>query len=201
VSPNRIRNFFLVMATCAFGACSQGGTSPSKEAEFLRQSEELTDRFQSELQMELSLALSEVGPVDAIGVCQSAAPAIGARLSEDSGFTVSRIARGNRNAGNRIPPELEALYSELETSPMQDGSPRSIHRTIGERFVYLRAIPMQEQPCSTCHGSNIDPALSQVISQTYPEDRAVGFEPGELRGAFLIESASRDLTEQSQSFE
>ena len=181
------RSVLLITGMCVLGACSQAETSLPDEAEFLRQSEELTARFQSELQMELSSALSEVGPLGAIGVCQSAAPAIGVRLSDDSGFTVSRIARRNRNAGNGLSSELEALYSELESSPMNDGSPRSVHGTVGERFVYLRAIPMQEQPCSTCHGSNIDPALSEVISQSYPEDLAVGFEPGELRGAFLVE--------------
>ncbi|MGV2495975.1 c-type heme family protein [Pelagerythrobacter aerophilus] len=181
------RSVLLITGVCELGACSQAETSLAIEAEFLRQSEELTARFQSELQMELSSALSEVGPAGAIGVCQSAAPAIGARLSEDSGFTVSRVARRNRNAVNAISPDLEALYSELESSPMQDGSPRPVHGTVGERLVYLRAIPMQEQPCSTCHGSNIDPALSEAISQSYPEDLAVGFEPGELRGAFLVE--------------
>lgn len=185
------RSILLFTAICALGACSQGETSVAEEAEFLRQSEELTARFQSELQMKLSTALGEVGPVGAIGVCQSAAPAIGARLSDDSGFTVGRIARRNRNEGNGISPDLEPLYSELEASPMQNGSPRSVHGTVGERLVYLRAIPMQEQPCSTCHGSNIDPALLEVISQVYPEDRAVGFKPGELRGAFLVERSTK----------
>jgi hypothetical protein len=176
---------------CGLGACSQGETSVAEEAEFLRQSEELTSQFRSELQTELSNALAEVGPVGAIGVCQSTAPAIGARLSEDSGFTVSRIARRNRNAQNGISPDLEALYSDLESSPMQNGSPRSVHGTAGDRLVYLRAIPMQEQPCSACHGSTIDPALSEVIAQSYPEDRAVGFKPGELRGAFLVERSTQ----------
>lgn len=191
MNPDGFRSILLFTATCALAACTQSEMSLPEEAEFLRQSDELTARFQSELQKELSTALSEVGPVGAIGVCRSTAPAIGARLSEDSGFTVSRIARRNRNAQNGISPDLEALYSDLESSPMQDGSPRSVHGTVGERLVYLRAIPMQEQPCSTCHGSNIDPALSEVISQSYPEDRAVGFKPGELRGAFLVERATQ----------
>lgn len=186
-----LRSALFITALCVLSACSLADTSLPDEAEFLRQSEELTARFQSDLQMELSNALGEVGPVGAIGVCRSAAPAIGTRLSDDSGFTVSRIARRNRNAGNGVPPDLEALYSELASSPMQNGSPRSVHGTVGERLVYLRAIPMQEQPCSTCHGSNIDPALSEVISQSYPDDLAVGFEPGELRGAFLVEQSSQ----------
>lgn len=191
MNSDRYRTLLLFVAACAVGACSQGDRSVAEEAEFLLQSEKLTARFQSELQRELSNALSEVGPVGAIGVCQSAAPAIGERLSENSGFRVSRIARRNRNAGNGILPDLEPLYSELEASPMQDGFPRSVHGTVDGRLVYLRAIPMQEKPCSACHGSNIDPALSKVISQSYQDDRAVGFEPGELRGAFLVEQSTK----------
>ena len=54
------------------------------------------------------------------------------------------------------------------------------------RVNYLRAIPMQEQPCSVGHGTDIDPAFAARIAELYPDDLATGFEPGELRGALLV---------------
>jgi len=51
---------------------------------------------------------------------------------------------------------------------------------------------MQEKPCSTCHGTDIDPALEGAIVEAYPQDIATGFEPGDLRGAFLIEHSLAD---------
>ncbi len=52
-------------------------------------------------------------------------------------------------------------------------------------YRYLKAIPMGEA-CVKCHGAAIDTLLMAKIRQLYPEDRAVGFAPGELRGAFTI---------------
>ena len=48
--------------------------------------------------------------------------------------------------------------------------------------------PILTQPlCLTCHGDVQDPALLERIKADYPEDRATGFEAGELRGVFWIE--------------
>ena len=65
---------------------------------------------------------------------------------------------------------------------MDNGTPRKVHGSVDGAMVYLQAIPMKEQPCSVCHGTNIDPAISDAIAAAYPDDLATGFEPGELRG-------------------
>jgi len=54
------------------------------------------------------------------------------------------------------------------------------------RITYLRAIPMVGQPCLSCHGTGIDPAVTARIAKLYPKDKATGFMPGELRGAMLV---------------
>ena len=38
--------------------------------------------------------------------------------------------------------------------------------------------------CATCHGESVEPALLARIRERYPEDQAVGFRVGELRGLF-----------------
>lgn len=188
-----------VMLAAIAGSLSLGGCStnapgePSEEqrAEFLSQSQAVTERFQSELQTTLATAIGEVGAVGAIGVCQSAAPAIAQALSEESGLAVSRIARRNRNANGGLPSELEPLYAQLEAAPMDNGAPRKVHGSVEDRMVYLQAIPMKEQPCSACHGTNIAPAISDAITEAYPADLATGFAPGELRGAFLVQERTQ----------
>lgn len=76
---------------------------------FAQSAAQVADAYQTALQGELGAALKQVGPVGAIGVCQSVAPAIAADMSNEGKFTVSRIARRNRNPGNAVPAELEAL--------------------------------------------------------------------------------------------
>ena len=41
--------------------------------------------------------------------------------------------------------------------------------------------------CLTCHGSSLAPDVAAQISDLYPQDRAVGFEAGDLRGVFWLE--------------
>ena len=190
---NPSKHTLALAAACsalALAACSQDTSSEesdAKQAAFLNRSQEVTAQFQSELQTTLSTAIGEAGAVGAIGVCQSAAPAIAQALSDESGLAVSRIARRNRNAEGGLSPELEPLYAQLEAAPMDNGAPRKVHGSVDGAMVYLQAIPMKEQPCSVCHGTNIDPAISDAIAAAYPDDLATGFEPGELRGAFLVQ--------------
>ncbi len=180
----------LWLALAAAGlaqACAPAGDDSEAEQELVARSSALADQFQADLKQELSTSLAKGGPVAAISVCQSAAPAIAQSLSQEGGAQVRRVARRNRNPGGALPDDLERLYSQLEESPMKEGAPRAVHTMQGDRFTYMRAIPMQEQPCAACHGTELDPAIEAAIARAYPMDRAIGFEPGELRGAFVIQ--------------
>jgi hypothetical protein len=50
----------------------------------------------------------------------------------------------------------------------------------------MKAIPTAEL-CTTCHGSNLDPAIAARLAELYPADRATRFAVGDIRGAFTIE--------------
>lgn len=175
----------LMAASCA----SEQAQSP--DPAFVQEATQLADTYQANLQAELSAAMKQVGPVGAIGVCQSAAPAIAADLSSKGDLAVSRIARRNRNPDNAVPAELDALYQQLEREPLLDGKPQVVSATIGEREVFMRALPMKDQPCSQCHGTSIAPKVMAAIAATYPDDRATGFAAGDLRGAMLVTRPAR----------
>ena len=170
----------LMAASCA----SEQAQSP--ESAFVQEATQLADTYQANLQVELSAAMKQVGPVGAIGVCQSAAPAIAADLSSKGDLAVSRIARRNRNPDNAVPADLDALYQQLEREPLRAGKPHVVTATIGNREVFMRALPMKDQPCSQCHGASIAPEVKAAIATSYPNDRATGFTAGDLRGAMLV---------------
>lgn len=52
-------------------------------------------------------------------------------------------------------------------------------------FTYMKPIQTMGM-CAACHGSNISKPLYNHISEFYPEDQAIGFKPGEIRGAFVV---------------
>ena len=43
--------------------------------------------------------------------------------------------------------------------------------------------------CLTCHGEAdaLPPAIRDRLAESYPDDRAVGYAEGDLRGAFVVE--------------
>ena len=46
---------------------------------------------------------------------------------------------------------------------------------------------MVQPLCLNCHGVELAPDVAGRIAELYPEDRATGFEAGELRGVFWVE--------------
>ena len=57
----------------------------------------------------------------------------------------------------------------------------------GRQLRYLRPLKIVS-PCLACHGDpeRIDPQVLEVLRERYPEDRAVGYSPGDLRGAISV---------------
>lgn len=140
----------------------------------------------------LEAALKEGGPQTALGVCKTVAPEIAAQVSEGFGGTVGRTALKVRNPKNAPDAfETDVLNRFVEEASAGADVSKLEHAEIleagGERtFRYMKAIPMAAAPCSVCHGESVAPDLMQSIRDLYPEDRATGFRPGDIRGAFTI---------------
>lgn len=180
----------LMFACVALGLA--GCAAPVPEAvDVSAKSAALADRFQADLQGQLQAAMKAGGPVGAIGVCQQAAPAIAASLSEESGAEVRRIALKERNPAASPEGELRDRLEQLAAAPLSaDGKPAVMQWTSGSgadaRARFMRAIPMKEQPCAACHGTAIAPEVQARLAELYPADKATGFKPGDLRGAILV---------------
>jgi hypothetical protein len=159
--------------------------------EWVEKSRELSMQLGTELKTELGAAIQKGGPVAAIDVCHTRAPAIAARLSAESGARVGRTALRVRSASN-APDELQRAVLEQFAGDMAAGRVEGpleaafeIKREGGIERHYLRAIPT-EALCLTCHGETLAPELAAAIARDYPGDQATGFKLGELRGAFRV---------------
>lgn len=176
-----------LLASCGDGSSEAG---PVDEAAVTARSAPVAQEFQQKLKAQLVAALTNGGPESAVSVCSQVAPAIAAAASEENGAEVSRIARKHRNSDAGVPATMQSQYDALAAQPLSDGKPAVQIWRSGEgenaRIHYLSAITMQDQPCSVCHGTAVDPALKQHIDNLYPGDLAIGFKPGDLRGAMLI---------------
>jgi hypothetical protein len=144
------------------------------------------------LKAELEAALKSDGPVKALAVCKTVAPAIASDLAASSGGKVGRTALKVRNPANAPDAFEKAVLLRFVEDVAKGADPTKLeHAEIvdadGKRLLrYMKAIPMAPAPCATCHGTDVAPHLLRAIRDLYPADQAVGFKPGEIRGAFTI---------------
>lgn len=187
--PATRRNIVPLLAGAALASITGCSENPVS-ADLADRSNAAADLFQGRLQSELRRALAAGGPVGAVGVCAEAAPSIAADVSEQSGFDVRRVSLRPRNPGAATNAQLSVRLQSLAEMPLDPaGRPATVRWTEGEGTLVthfaMRAVVMQDQPCSACHGSTIAPAVRAAITERYPNDRATGFRAGELRGAIL----------------
>lgn len=143
---------------------------------------ELLAPFKQGLMQALKAGLAE-GPEQAVAACQLQAPAIAAAQST-GGVRVGRTSHRLRNPANASPDWVRPI---LDAYLGQSGGwePQTVSLP-GGREGYVEPIVMKSL-CTQCHGQNLDAAVAARISELYPNDRATGFEVGDLRGVFLVE--------------
>lgn len=148
---------------------------------------EFAARLGGELKVALTSAIADDGPLGAIDVCRTEAPAIAADVSHP-GVTVGRTALRVRNPANAADADARAVLEDFARRLAAGERPETVEdfRATAHGTRYMRAIVTQPM-CTTCHGAAIAPELQRAIRERYPNDQAVGFEPGSLRGAFVVE--------------
>ena len=147
--------------------------------------------FAASLQGELGAAIKAGGPVNAIEVCGTKAPAIAADISKKQGWKVARTSLKLRNPKN-APDAWEAkVLKEFEARKAKGEDPAQMEYSeiiVGKHeFRYMKAIAIPANaPCLTCHGEKIDPTVGAKLKTLYPQDQATGYKQGDMRGAFTI---------------
>lgn len=180
----------VLMSILASLSLSSVAASPVPE-QHLQEARAVVKSFSGQLKGALKPAMKSGGPVSAIQVCKHQAGPIADNVSAQSDWQVSRTSLKVRNEGNQA-DEWELLvlqkfeqrksagedvnaieYAELIVS---DG--KSVYR-------YMKAIPTADL-CLKCHGDSLDSAVSASLKTLYPNDQAVGFNSGDIRGAFSL---------------
>lgn len=164
----------IVIAPAMLASSAEEGTAAD---EARRAVADLRERLGAALRR----AMSEGGPAAAITVCREDAPEITASLRSDR-VEVGRTSHRLRNPANAPRVWMKPLLDDYLASPPEPGSHRVVALDDGA-IGYVEPIYLKPL-CATCHGESIAPDLREKIRALYPEDRATGFSPGELRGLF-----------------
>ena len=178
----------LVVTLAVSAGAALAGDLETRAAE----SRAVVKAFADSLKGELVAALKAGGPVIAIDVCGRSAAAITKDSSDRTGWRVARTSLKTRNSNNAPDAWESAVLKSFDARRAAGEDPKSMEffeavSDDGKRvFRYMKAIPTAAKPCLSCHGTKIAPAVETALDARYPEDRARGYEAGDIRGAFTI---------------
>lgn len=183
----------LLLAALALAAC--GGDDPPADgwralpaaavtpaaARQLARADEARQQFATRLLGELTRAMAEHGAAGAVAVCRVRAPALAAAIGTEHGLRLGRCADRRRNPQNQPPAWASAHVATGRIDPATYVGPGGVVGVLQ---------PILLQPlCVACHGrpDQLEPGVAEALGEHYPEDRATGFAPGDLRGWFWLE--------------
>jgi hypothetical protein len=181
----------LVAATVGCGASDEASraTTASDDTQSSSTTPEVRENIRAaqqalvdQLLTRLMDAMSEGGVSSAITVCKTDAPAIAKSVGEQFGVRIGRTSFRLRNPENAPPewakPLIEQRVEEPQFVDLDGGAVAAL-------------LPIRLQPqCMVCHGpaDQLGEDVKQSLADHYPEDEAVDFHAGDLRGWFWIES-------------
>lgn len=167
-------------------ACQQSDTQPTPE--LVEQGRALSAQFVATLQPTLQAAMQEGGPTAAIEVCAVEAPRIAADLSVASGWEVSRVSLRARNQQSAVPDSWESsVLTEFDQRQLAGEAVEQLNKAVvldGE-FRYMQA-QAAGPLCLTCHGTEISSDVQSLLGLHYPQDMAIGYSVGQIRGAISL---------------
>lgn len=99
------------------------------------------------------------------------------------GWTFQQLAAKNRNPSNALDEEAQQAYDTFASHPDRTEQWMRTTRDGVEGWRYFRRITVQPS-CMACHGAKEE--RPTFVKTGYPEDRAHGFEPGDLRGVYSV---------------
>lgn len=140
----------------------------------------------SGLRSALEAKLAKVSPELALFTCHTSAADLSRRIARRDGISSGLTSDRLRNAHNAPPDWTSSLVTAY--AGRRAASVDGFVVDLGDRVGVLRPM-IQDAVCARCHGpaERLDPAVRDTLGRLYPEDRAIGFRRGEIRGWYWVE--------------
>ena len=168
----------------------------AQDAPWLTDARKVASSVPPRLLQVLNEEIAKGGPESAIVACSEKAPQMAKAASEQSGWMVRRVALRTRTP--RAPPAAweRVALEESDRRAAAGENPATleafaiVEKGDGKEARYMKALPVQ-QVCLACHGpaDKLTPEVSAKLRALYPEDKGVGYNIGQIRGAMTIRKA------------
>jgi len=129
------------------------------------------------------------GPVAALGFCHASAQILTQEVSANSHYNVKRVSLLDRNPNNHANNQESALLTSWQNS-LSAAKPLPAYEIRSEGNVdrFYKPLIINNEMCLKCHG-NVEPQseLGRALRAAYPNDHAIGYKMGDLRGMIVVD--------------
>jgi hypothetical protein len=182
--------FFLLL----FLGCTDKKTEVSEDQ--LEGMRATSMEFMKSLKGILIKQMQTKGVVQAVSVCSDTAQVLTNNIGIQKGVFIRRVSFKNRNKNN-YPDNFEkkvlSKFDLLKQNDKLDEKTEHFETVQEGEFTYLRYLKpiLIQAECLNCHGSQTEimPDVRNIIAQKYPDDKAIEYKLGNLRGAVSIKKA------------
>lgn len=182
--PRRLGIAFVLLAFTALAA----DQTPQQIGD------QVAGRLFASLMTTLQERIAAEGPESAIAYCRLEALPLTAQVAEEfpSVKSVRRTALRVRNPANSPDATDRSVLEQWLASWNPSAPPQPVTKEYTaddgtKELRYYRPVPVMAT-CLACHGSGeeIPGNVRAALQRDYPQDEAVGFQEGDLRGAIVV---------------
>lgn len=185
-----LATLILLLAQCQSPSGQQTELTAAEKSTFLTKGKKIATETFAELSGRLAEALEQGGVAYAIPFCRQVALPLADSLGQANTATIRRTSLRVRNPAD-APLAWEAdLLQQFATADEAGEDLQPLVQKLPDGTVVFAA-PIRVQPlCLQCHGrlgETLKTADYAVIQQHYPNDQAIGYALGDLRGMWSIQ--------------
>ncbi|MFZ1807994.1 MAG: DUF3365 domain-containing protein [Cyclobacteriaceae bacterium] len=189
------KNYILmgyILLVFIVGSCNlkthQNESSPDAEVNYVALGDSISVAAQQALMKQLMMAMEAGGPEHAVNFCSERAIPITDSLSNKYNCEIKRVALRNRNPDNQLTEGDKKVFDEFDEAIAKGAalSPQLVEQQ--EAMLFYKPIVLGMPACLQCHGKPDDLSVNALaaIQAKYPDDKALDFSMGELRGMWRI---------------
>lgn len=182
-----LRSTAFLLTTLVLLSCNnnkQESISEEKKVSLMLLGDSISIEMQNVLLQNVAGAIQKGGTDYAVDYCNVNAIPITDSIANRHTMFIQRLSYKNRNPGNAFQTQMDSLAWQKIKSEKAD----FIEQDKSGDVFYYKPILMAMPTCIKCHGgkTEITQSTQKIIAQKYPNDKAIGYEIGDLRGMWKI---------------
>lgn len=173
---------FFVLSSLCFGA---------NKAEIVHSGNQATKDLMQSLSTALQSKIEEGGLSNAVEFCskeaQKITDSINAKYPDIKIKRVSLDVRNPQNSPDASEKKVVELFNTLKENNLE--MTPFIQKVTETNYRFYKPIILNREVCLKCHGSDsdLDKGVKPLLTKLYPNDRAINYKLGDIRGAFVVD--------------